>query len=63
MAEMSARFNFDDFDAQIAEALEQNDEAMAQVRPLRPGALGAVSVLGYRAEVDAQTDPEPPEAA
>lgn len=58
MAESSARFNFDDFDAQIAEALAENDEAMAQVRPLRPGAIGGVAVLGYRAEL-----PEPPDAA
>lgn len=41
MTEMSLGFNFDDFDAQVAEALEENDRAM---RPLRPGAIGSVPV-------------------
>lgn len=31
MAEMSLRFNWDDFDAQIAEALDENADAMAQI--------------------------------
>lgn len=31
MAEMSRRFNFDDFDEQIREALEGNDEAMGKL--------------------------------
>lgn len=31
MAEMSRRFNFDDFDEQVREALEDNDAAMAEV--------------------------------
>lgn len=31
MAEMSLRFNFDDFDGQIAEALAANEDAMAQI--------------------------------
>ena len=42
---MSRLFNFDDFDRQIAEALEQNDEAMADVVPIRrPGEIGAVAL-------------------
>lgn len=43
MAEMSRTFNFDDFDAQIAEALERNDEAMKPIR--RPGEIGSVLCL------------------
>lgn len=59
MAEMSRLFNFDDFDKQIAEALEENDEAMAQVRPLRPGDIGAVAIHPTLFD----WPPEPPEAA
>lgn len=45
MAEMSRRFNFDDFDQQIAEALERNDEGMADLLPMRrPGEIGAVAI-------------------
>lgn len=45
MAEMSRLFNFDDFDQQIAEALEENDEAMAEILPSRrPGEIGAVAI-------------------
>lgn len=51
MAEMSIRFNFDDFDQQIEEALAQNDEAMDDIlRQKRPGEIGGVAVLGYQAE-------------
>lgn len=42
MAEMSRTFNFDDFDEQIAEALEDNQQAMERI--LRPGDIGAVVV-------------------
>lgn len=31
MAEMSRRFNFDDFNEQIREALEDNDQEMAKL--------------------------------
>lgn len=41
MAESSRTFNFDDFDQQIAEALAENDR---QMRPLRPGEIGAVAI-------------------
>lgn len=45
MAEMSRLFNFDDFERQVTEALEENDEAMADIRPIRrPGEIGAVAV-------------------
>lgn len=74
MAEMSRRFNFDDFDEQIREALEGNDEAMAGVpRRPRPGEIGGVVVqLSFADRLsdhprlfDPDTDPlpEPPEAA
>lgn len=58
MAEMSRDFNFDDFDAQIADALEENDQAM---RPLirRPGEIGGVALhISERSE-----EVPPPEAA
>lgn len=50
MAEMSRLFNFDDFDSQIAEALDENEAAMrefqipkvAEIR--RPGEIGAVAL-------------------
>lgn len=60
MTEMSKGFNFDDFDEQIADALEQNEEAMATVVPIRrPGEIGAVAThLTFHPEM-----PEPPEAA
>lgn len=51
MAEMSRRFNFDDFDEQIREALEDNDGQMAELislggmrKVLRPGEIGAVPI-------------------
>ena len=58
MAEMSRQFNFDDFDALVAEALEEHrtqDSIMAQEgrelderqrwegRKLRPGEIGGVA--------------------
>lgn len=60
MAEMSRTFNFDDFDAQIAEALEENERTMAEVVPIRrPGQIGSVVTrLTFNPEV-----PEPPDAA
>ncbi len=43
MAEMSRRFNFDDFDEQVAEALEENARVMAEAKPIRrPGEIGSV---------------------
>lgn len=45
MAEMSRRFNFDDFDEQVADALAENDAAMAEVLLIRrPGEIGAVAI-------------------
>ena len=45
MAEMSRRFNFDDFDEQVADALAENDAAMAEVLPMRrPGEIGGVAI-------------------
>lgn len=48
MAEMSRTFNFDDFDAQIAEALasygEFADGLPEEVRVRRPGEIGAVAI-------------------
>lgn len=45
MAHMSKRFNFDDFDAQIAEALEERAEQQEQTtRIKRPGEIGAVAI-------------------
>lgn len=32
MAEMSIRFNFDDFDAQVSEALDENERMMADLQ-------------------------------
>lgn len=60
MAHMSRRFNFDDFNEQIAEALADNEAAMAEVVPirrLRPGEIGGVAA---KTTVES---PEPPEAA
>lgn len=50
MAEMSRRFNFDDFDEQVREALEQNDEAM-----------GKLALRGLVAVPDSLMQPDPPE--
>ncbi len=64
MAEMSRRFNFDDFDEQIREALEDNDVAMASLaingvaRIKRPGEIGGVLIIPSW-----DREPEPPEAA
>lgn len=45
MAEMSRRFNFDDFDEQVRDALDKNDEAMADLIPIRrPGEIGGVAI-------------------
>lgn len=46
MAHMSKNFNFDDFEKQIDEALEENDLCMAEIIPFakrRPGEIGAVA--------------------
>lgn len=40
MSESSLGFNFDDFDAQIAEVLEDNELHMQNI--LRPGQIGGV---------------------
>ena len=56
MAEMSRRFNFDDFDEQVRKALEQNAEAMAKL-----AVRGLVAVPDSVMEI---TDPpEPPDQA
>lgn len=63
MAEMSRLFNFDDFDQQIAEALEQNEAAMSKVVPLRrPGEIGAV-LTRFALDASPSLLPDPPEAA
>ncbi len=64
MTEMSKRFNFDDFDGQIADALDGNDTVMADIIAIRrPGAIGAaVTHLTYHPEIELDL-PEPPEAA
>lgn len=41
MSESSRRFNFDDFDAQIAEALDDHEDFK---KVLRPGCIGSVPV-------------------
>lgn len=41
---MSIRFNFDDFDQQIVDALAENEQAMADFdRVFMPGAIGGVA--------------------
>lgn len=50
MAEMSRRFNFDDFDEQIREALAENAEQM-----------GKLATRGLVAVPDSLMPPEPPE--
>lgn len=60
MPYMSDRFNFDDFEKQIDEALAGNEEVMAEVVPLRrPGDIGAVACQPTLFD----TLPDPPEAA
>lgn len=47
MAEMSRRFNFDDFQEQIDDALAENQEAMGDLLPIRrprPGEIGGVAI-------------------
>jgi hypothetical protein len=69
MAEMSRRFNFDDFDAQIAEALAEH--GTPEPTPLRrPGEIGSVAIrpsylnnVGITPDFDLDPLPEPPEAA
>ena len=54
---------FDDFDAQIEEALADNDTAM---RPLRPGQIGAVicrPTFGEATDPDPNSLPVPPQDA
>lgn len=69
MAHTSRRFNFDDFDRQIAEALEEH-ELVAQnfdrVFGKYPGQIGGVALrLSSGSEADSDLDPvpDPPEAA
>lgn len=57
MAESSLRFNWDDFDAQIAEALAENDRAMEGIRP--PGKIGSVPVRFSAALTEAVADDIP----
>lgn len=64
MAEMSRRFNFDDFDGQIAEALEANEQAMEPVRNPRPGEIGGVVVkLSWCYNADGEYTYSPPDDA
>lgn len=74
MTEMSRRFNFDDFDEQIREALEDNDSLMENLVPFRrPGEIGSVAITHRfqyptvteipRPDPDTNSLPEPPEAA
>lgn len=56
MAEMSRRFNFDDFDEQVREALAENDEAMAKL-----AIRGLVAVPDSVMEIT--EPPEPPDQA
>lgn len=60
MTEMSRGFNFDDFDDQIREALEDNVIAMDGIARAkkRPGEVGGVIAIPGGAFT-----PEPPEAA
>lgn len=45
MAEMSRSFNFDDFDEQIAEALEEHEQAVTDFdRVFYPGEIGGVAI-------------------
>lgn len=65
MAEMSRRFNFDDFDEQIAEALAENERGMGDLIPMRsprPGEIGGVLVR-LTTEFEDDPLPDPPEAA
>lgn len=57
MAEMSRGFNFDKFDEQIADALEDNDQAMRPSLRHLPGAVGGVACAPTLTEL-----PDPPEA-
>lgn len=56
MAEMSRRFNFDDFDEQVREALAENAEAMGKL-----AARGLVAVPD--SVLDLTPPPEPPDQA
>ena len=46
MSECSRTFNFDTVDHMLAEAIEDNAEAMKDT----PGVVGNVAILGYQAE-------------
>lgn len=64
MAEMSRRFNFDDFDEQIAEALEANEQAMEPIRQPRPGEIGGVVVkLSWGYDANGEYTHLPPDDA
>lgn len=71
MAEMSRRFNFDDFDEQIADALAENEAAFDRVFGRYPGQIGGVVTrLSWSdgdplaSPIEPVTDwPEPPDAA
>lgn len=57
MTEMSRRFNFDDFDQQIADALEEHEQLQ---RTLRPGSIGAVPTR-MTTDLDTLSIPDPAE--
>lgn len=55
MAEMSRRFNFDDFDEQVREALAENAEAMAK--------LAVRGLVAVPESLMPELPPEPPDQA
>lgn len=77
MAHMSRRFNFDDFDAQIAEALDDQDRFLQDAKMAREGVEfeedqawaehdrvpGAIGAVLAFPTLPIEQLPEPPEAA
>lgn len=53
MAEQSRTFNFDSFDEQILDALEENERIMPLLRPGQIGSVACRPVLLDRIEPDA----------
>lgn len=58
MSEMSRTFNFDDFDAQIAEALEENEAVMRPIR-VHPGQIGGAACKPTLIELPVPEEIEP----